>query len=153
MPQERPRSHSAGVLRPRVRLARPTRAYRWHRSSRACGPRLLARRLARDGHASAVIDFEFARTGPRDLELISVIRAIDVETRLGVPRPPLLAWLAEDYPELFLRRPLDDPAPPSTSPGRSRPRRSTASRCLPSRSWSQLWSHSPAIGGVYRASR
>jgi hypothetical protein len=57
--------------------------------------------LVRDGHASALIDFEFARTGPPDLELISVIRALDVETRLGVPRPPLLAWLAEDYPELF----------------------------------------------------
>ena len=57
--------------------------------------------LARDGHVSALIDFEFARTGPPDLELISVIRALDVETRLGVPRPPLLTWLAEDYPELF----------------------------------------------------
>ena len=57
--------------------------------------------LVRDGHASALIDFEFSRVGPQDLELISVIRALDVETRLGVPRPPLLAWLAEDYPELF----------------------------------------------------
>jgi hypothetical protein len=25
----------------------------------------------------------------------------DAETRLGIQRPPLLAWLAEDYPELF----------------------------------------------------
>ena len=24
-----------------------------------------------------------------------------METRLGVPRPPLLAWLAEDYPSMF----------------------------------------------------
>jgi hypothetical protein len=39
--------------------------------------------------------------GPRDLELISVIRALDAETRLGLRRPPLLAWLAADYPELF----------------------------------------------------
>lgn len=61
----------------------------------------LSNVLVRDGHASALIDFEFARTGPPDLELISVIRALDVETRLGVYRPPLLAWLAEDYPELF----------------------------------------------------
>jgi hypothetical protein len=38
-----------------------------------------------DGHAGALIDFEFARTGPPDLELISVIRAPDMETRLGVP--------------------------------------------------------------------
>ncbi len=61
----------------------------------------LSNVLVRDGHASALIDFEFARTGPPDLELISVIRALDVETRFGVPRPPLLAWLAQDYPELF----------------------------------------------------
>ena len=45
--------------------------------------------------------------GPPDLELISVIRALDTETRLGVPRPPLLAWLAEDYPELFAAPDLD----------------------------------------------
>ena len=57
--------------------------------------------LARGGHVSALIDFEFARMGPRDLELISVVRALDAETRLGLRRPPLLAWLAEDYPELF----------------------------------------------------
>jgi len=57
--------------------------------------------LVGDGHASALIDFEFARMGPPDLELISVVRALDAETRLGVPRPPLLAWLAEDYAELF----------------------------------------------------
>ena len=52
-------------------------------------------------HVSALIDLEFARMGPRDLELISVVRALDAETRLGIQRPPLLAWLAEDYPELF----------------------------------------------------
>jgi aminoglycoside phosphotransferase len=57
--------------------------------------------LVHDGHPSALIDFEFARMGPPDLELISVVRALDAETRLGVPRPPLLAWLAEDYPPLF----------------------------------------------------
>ena len=57
--------------------------------------------LVRDGHASAVLDFEFARIGPPDLELVSVVRALDMETRFGIPRPPLLAWLAEDYPELF----------------------------------------------------
>jgi aminoglycoside phosphotransferase len=52
-------------------------------------------------HVSALIDLEFSRMGPRDLELISVVRALDAETRLGIWRPPLLAWLAEDYPELF----------------------------------------------------
>ena len=62
--------------------------------------------------------------GPRDLELISVVRALDAETRLGIQRPPLLTWLAEDYPELFgaddlevthplhtLRRLIDAPLP------------------------------------------
>jgi aminoglycoside phosphotransferase (APT) family kinase protein len=57
--------------------------------------------LVHDGHVSALIDFEFARMGPPDLELISVVRALDVETRLGLPRPPLLEWLAADYPELL----------------------------------------------------
>jgi Ser/Thr protein kinase RdoA (MazF antagonist) len=57
--------------------------------------------LIQGDHPSALIDLEFARMGPRDLELISVVRALDAETRLGIQRPPLLAWLAEDYPELF----------------------------------------------------
>jgi aminoglycoside phosphotransferase (APT) family kinase protein len=62
--------------------------------------------LVHDGHA-ALIDFEFSRMGARDLELISVVRALDAESRLGVRRPPLLAWLAEDYPELFGTADLD----------------------------------------------
>ena len=57
--------------------------------------------LIHGDHVSALIDLEFARMGPRDLELISVVRALDAENRLGIHRPPLLAWLAEDYPELF----------------------------------------------------
>ena len=57
--------------------------------------------LVHGDHVSALIDLEFARMGPRDLELISVVRALDAETRLGIRRPPLLAWLAADYPELF----------------------------------------------------
>ena len=57
--------------------------------------------LVHGDHVSALIDFEYSRMGPRDLELISVVRALDAETRLGLQRPPLFAWLAEDYPELF----------------------------------------------------
>jgi aminoglycoside phosphotransferase (APT) family kinase protein len=63
--------------------------------------------LVHAGHVSALIDFEFSRIGPPDLELISVVRALDAEARLGVQRPPLLAWLAEDYPELFSPADLD----------------------------------------------
>ena len=57
--------------------------------------------LVHGDHVSALIDLEFSRMGPRDLELISVVRALDAETRLGLQRPPLLAWLAADYPGLF----------------------------------------------------
>jgi aminoglycoside phosphotransferase (APT) family kinase protein len=63
--------------------------------------------LVQGDHVSALIDFEFSRLGPRDLELISVVRALDAESRLGLRRPPLLAWLAEDYPELFGPADLD----------------------------------------------
>ena len=63
--------------------------------------------LVHDGQVSALIDFEFARMGPPDLELVSVIRALDMENRLRVPRPPLLTWLAEDYPGLFAAPDLD----------------------------------------------
>jgi aminoglycoside phosphotransferase (APT) family kinase protein len=51
--------------------------------------------LVRDGRVSALIDFEFARTGPPELELLSVARVLDVTAG-----PPLLDWLAADYPEL-----------------------------------------------------
>ena len=40
--------------------------------------------LVRGDRVSALIDLEFARMGPRDLELISVVRALDAETRLGI---------------------------------------------------------------------
>ena len=63
--------------------------------------------LVQDGRVSALIDFEFARLGPPDLELISVVRALDAERRLGIQRPPLLAWLAADYPDLFSAPDLD----------------------------------------------
>jgi hygromycin-B 7''-O-kinase len=63
--------------------------------------------LVHGGHVSALIDFEFARLGPPDLELISVVRALDAERRLGIQRPPLLAWLAADYPALFSAPDLD----------------------------------------------
>jgi Ser/Thr protein kinase RdoA (MazF antagonist) len=63
--------------------------------------------LVHADHVSALIDLEFSRMGPRDLELISVVRALDAETRLGLQRPPLLAWLAADYPELFAAADLD----------------------------------------------
>jgi hypothetical protein len=81
----------------------------WDAASAAYRLEILARTLpfpvggvlVHGDRVTALIDLEFARVGPRDLELISVVRALDAETRLGIQRPPLLAWLAEDYPELF----------------------------------------------------
>jgi aminoglycoside phosphotransferase (APT) family kinase protein len=61
----------------------------------------LSNVLVLGGHVTALIDFEFSRMGPRDLELISVVRALDAESRLGLHRPPFLTWLAADYPGLF----------------------------------------------------
>ena len=64
--------------------------------------------IVRDGQAVGLIDFEFARRGPADLELISVVRAIAAERNAGIDRPPLLDWLSEDYPELFAAPDLND---------------------------------------------
>jgi hypothetical protein len=63
--------------------------------------------LVLGGRVSALLDFEFARLGPADLELISLVRAIDAERRLGITRPPLLDWLQQDYPDLFATPDLD----------------------------------------------
>ena len=63
--------------------------------------------LVHGGHVSALIDFEFSRLGPPDLELISVVRALEAESRLGLHRPALLVWLAADYPGLFDAADLD----------------------------------------------
>jgi hygromycin-B 7''-O-kinase len=63
--------------------------------------------LVLGGRVSALLDFEFARLGPADLELISLVRAIDAERRLGITRPPLLDWLQQDYPDLFAAPDLD----------------------------------------------
>jgi aminoglycoside phosphotransferase (APT) family kinase protein len=63
--------------------------------------------LVANGRVSALLDFEFARLGPADLEVISIVRALDAERRLGIRRPPLLEWLRQDYPELFAAPDLD----------------------------------------------
>jgi aminoglycoside phosphotransferase len=65
------------------------------------GDAYLTNVLIADGRITGLIDFEFARLGPRDLELVSFVRTIDVEGLLGVPLPPLLRWIEGVYPELF----------------------------------------------------
>ena len=54
------------------------------------------------GRITAVLDFEWARKGPRDLELIALIRMIELARREVRREPPrVLQWLQEDYPQLF----------------------------------------------------
>ncbi|MEY2472301.1 MAG: hypothetical protein QOK28_1630 [Actinomycetota bacterium] len=54
-----------------------------------------------DGRVTAVMDFEFARLAPRDLELISFVRGLDAQRITEGTTSPVLAWLAEGYPALF----------------------------------------------------
>ncbi len=58
--------------------------------------------IVQAGEITALLDFEWARRGPRDLELVSVIRMLeDARTLRGSVIPPVLHWLREDYPRLF----------------------------------------------------
>jgi aminoglycoside phosphotransferase (APT) family kinase protein len=58
--------------------------------------------LEADGRVTALLDYEWARLGPPDAELVSVIRAAGYwRPEPRVDRPPVVAWLEEDYPEMF----------------------------------------------------
>lgn len=55
-----------------------------------------------DGVAvTALIDFEWARLGSRDAELVSWIRAAGGARAEPAGYPPITRWLADAYPELF----------------------------------------------------
>lgn len=56
----------------------------------------------------AVMDFEFARLAPPDLELISFVRGLDAQRITRGVAPPLLAWIAEGYPGLFAHDALEE---------------------------------------------
>jgi hypothetical protein len=66
--------------------------------------------LVSGGEVTALLDFEWARTGPRDLELVVPIftaqRALPDE-HSGLSTARYLSWLAEDYPLLFAAPDLD----------------------------------------------
>ena len=62
--------------------------------------------LVHESRISAFLDFEWARIGPRDLELVSVVMMAQ-RAPAAISRLPLLEWLAEDYPELFAAPDLD----------------------------------------------
>jgi aminoglycoside phosphotransferase (APT) family kinase protein len=54
------------------------------------------------GQITGVLDFEWVRKGPRELELVSLIRMMELtRTWIGREPPPILRWLQEDYPQLF----------------------------------------------------
>ena len=59
--------------------------------------------LALDGRITAMIDFEWARMGPRDLDLVVPLYLVQRPPgeRSGPPVVPYLDWLEEDYPALF----------------------------------------------------
>jgi Phosphotransferase enzyme family len=62
--------------------------------------------LVHGDRVTALIDLEFARMGPRDLELISVVRALDSETRLGIRRLPPARLAGRGLPAATSRRRL-----------------------------------------------
>lgn len=66
----------------------------------------MANLLWRDGRITAVLDLEWARLGPPDLELEPFLRAVDwsgqePESMPASQMASLLGWLCADYPHLF----------------------------------------------------
>lgn len=63
--------------------------------------------LVDGGKLTAVMDFEFARLAPRDLELISFVRGLDAHRMTHGTVPPVLTWIAQGYPDLFAHGQLE----------------------------------------------
>jgi aminoglycoside phosphotransferase (APT) family kinase protein len=65
--------------------------------------------LVHNGKVRALLDFEWVRWGPRDHELVSLVRAGQPADQPGNgPDVPVLRWLEEDYPALFEHPDLDN---------------------------------------------
>ncbi len=66
--------------------------------------------LVHEGRITALLDFEWARLGPIDTELVSLVRAAlpGPWSSPVVRRLPLLEWVAADYPALFAAPDLDE---------------------------------------------
>ena len=70
--------------------------------------------LWHQGHLVAVLDLEWARLGPPDLEFATIsgddadIRARGISCAASASELPLLAWLRAGYPELFDRERLTE---------------------------------------------
>jgi len=65
--------------------------------------------LVEDGEITALLDFEWARVGPRDLDLMMPVFIAQLEDLWGegTDALPFLRWLEEDYPYLFAAHDLD----------------------------------------------
>lgn len=57
--------------------------------------------LVRDGRVASLLDFEWARQGPIDSELVIWLHLMRQAKLQSNDFPPVLEWLKEDYPELF----------------------------------------------------
>ena len=57
--------------------------------------------LAADGRITALLDYEWVRLGPRDAELVSLIRQDGQWRRVPPAYPRIVPWLRADYPEMF----------------------------------------------------
>ena len=60
----------------------------------------LANALWKDGRLTALLDFEWVRLGPPDLEIEPYLRA-DTAGLAGIELREALGWLAESYPAMF----------------------------------------------------
>jgi hygromycin-B 7''-O-kinase len=66
--------------------------------------------LVCNGRISAILDFEWARIAPPDVELVSIVRMVQNPPDMAPrpPRLPFLSWLRQDYPRLFEAPDLDE---------------------------------------------
>lgn len=64
--------------------------------------------IVNHGRIAALLDFEWVRQGPRDLELMSLVRMLeDARVEHGPSIPPVLDWMRQDYPQMFATPDLD----------------------------------------------
>ena len=60
----------------------------------------LGNALWKDGRLTALLDFEWVRLGPPDLEIEPYLRS-DATGLSDIERREVLGWLAETYPAMF----------------------------------------------------
>jgi aminoglycoside phosphotransferase (APT) family kinase protein len=79
------------------------------------GDASFANVLWHQGHLVALLDLEWARLGPPDLEFATIsgddadVQARGSSRAISASELPLLTWLRDGYPELFDREHLTEP--------------------------------------------